>query len=79
MVARHNPIRHPLVVRVEAATTDCGSSSSGGGTANNKLSAWISVRHDDELLKVLPDLLAPRSGYLVVRMASGSNERKVIG
>jgi carlactone synthase/all-trans-10'-apo-beta-carotenal 13,14-cleaving dioxygenase len=34
--------------------------------------------HDDELLTVLPDL-APRLGYLVVRMASGSNERKVIG
>jgi carlactone synthase/all-trans-10'-apo-beta-carotenal 13,14-cleaving dioxygenase len=33
---------------------------------------------DDELLTVLPDL-APRPGYLVVRMASGSNERKVIG
>jgi carlactone synthase/all-trans-10'-apo-beta-carotenal 13,14-cleaving dioxygenase len=34
--------------------------------------------HNDELLMVLPDLLAPRRGYLVVRMASGSNKRKVI-
>jgi carlactone synthase/all-trans-10'-apo-beta-carotenal 13,14-cleaving dioxygenase len=33
--------------------------------------------HDDDLLTVLPDLARP--GYLVVRMASGSNERKVIG
>jgi len=39
----------------------------------------ITTTGGDGLLTVLPDLARQRPGYLVVRMASGSNERKVIG